>query len=80
MTITIELRCPRCNDNNLARNGKKRNGVQNYLCNACGRQFIRDDQRTYIGTLPCPGFFVLELKGEAVDLVPPPEGFVPSEW
>ena len=53
MTITIELRCPHCNDNNLARNGKKRNGVQNYLCNACGRQFIRDDQRTYIGTLLC---------------------------
>jgi len=53
MTITIELRCPRCNDNNLARNGKKRNGTQNYLCNACGRQFIRDDQRTYIGTLLC---------------------------
>ena len=53
MTITIELRCPRCNDNNLARNGKKRNGVQNYLWNACGRQFIRDDQRTYIGTLLC---------------------------
>ena len=53
MTITIELRCPSCNDNNLARNGKKRNGTQNYLCNACGRQFIRDDQRTYIGTLLC---------------------------
>ncbi|MCL2381796.1 MAG: hypothetical protein FWC64_09440 [Treponema sp.] len=26
------------------------------------------------------GFFVLELKGEAVDLAPPPEGFVPREW
>jgi hypothetical protein len=26
------------------------------------------------------GFFVLELTGESVDLVPPPEGFVPQEW
>jgi len=26
------------------------------------------------------GFFVLELKGEAVDLVQPPEGFAPAEW
>jgi len=26
------------------------------------------------------GFFVLELKGEAVDLVPSPDGFVPGEW
>ena len=26
------------------------------------------------------GFFVLELKGESVDLLPPPDGFVPSEW
>jgi len=26
------------------------------------------------------GFFVLELKGEAVALAPPPEGFAPGEW
>jgi hypothetical protein len=26
------------------------------------------------------GFFVLELAGESVRLVPPPEGFVPREW
>ena len=26
------------------------------------------------------GFFVLELAGEAVDLIPPPEGFEPREW
>ena len=26
------------------------------------------------------GFFVLELKGEAVDLIPPPDGFSPTAW
>ena len=26
------------------------------------------------------GFFVLELKGESVELIPPPEGFSPKEW
>jgi hypothetical protein len=26
------------------------------------------------------GFFVLELTGEAVQLMPPPAGFTPKEW
>ncbi|MDR1636900.1 MAG: hypothetical protein LBR93_06145, partial [Treponema sp.] len=26
------------------------------------------------------GFYVLELTGETVQLVPPPEGFVPQKW
>ena len=26
------------------------------------------------------GFFVLELRGDTVDLIPPPEGFYPMEW
>jgi hypothetical protein len=26
------------------------------------------------------GFFVLELTGESVHLVPPPEGFEPKRW
>ncbi|MDR3161524.1 MAG: hypothetical protein LBU28_07925 [Spirochaetaceae bacterium] len=26
------------------------------------------------------GFFVLELTGEMVELLPPPEGFVPKQW
>jgi len=37
----------------IHRSGKKGNGAQNHLCKACGRQFIRDDQRTYIGASPC---------------------------
>jgi len=58
MIINIELRCPRCDSNNLARNGKKSNGPQNYLCNACKRQFIRDEERTYLGTLGCITGFI----------------------
>jgi len=59
MTINIELRCPCCDSNNLARNGKKSNGTQNYLCNACKRQFIiRDEERTCMGTLGCITGFI----------------------
>jgi len=49
----MELRCPGCDTDNISRNGKKSNGAQNHLCKACGRQFIRDDQRTYIVASPC---------------------------
>ncbi|MCL2380459.1 MAG: restriction endonuclease, SacI family [Treponema sp.] len=42
---------------------------------ACG--VIDPDVRDYAHAC---GFFVLELKGEAVDLVPPPEGFSPRQW
>jgi len=58
MIINIELRCPRCGSNNLARNGKKSNGPQTCLCNACKRQFIRDEERAYIGTLGCITGFI----------------------
>jgi hypothetical protein len=26
------------------------------------------------------GFFVLELTGDTVELIPPPDGFVPRQW
>jgi hypothetical protein len=26
------------------------------------------------------GFYVLELTGESVDLIPPPAGFTPRQW
>jgi IS1 family transposase/transposase-like protein len=51
MTIKIELKCPHCQSPNIVRNGKKRNLIQNYLCKACGKQFINDSERTYCGTL-----------------------------
>jgi IS1 family transposase/transposase-like protein len=53
MLINTELCCPRCHNSNIARNGKKHNGPQNYLCKGCGKQFISDHQRTYKGTLSC---------------------------
>jgi IS1 family transposase/transposase-like protein len=51
MLITIELKCSHCRSPNIVRNGKKRNCTQNYLCKACGKQFISDPERTYHGTL-----------------------------
>jgi IS1 family transposase/transposase-like protein len=53
MRINIELKCPRCNNPNIVRNGKKSNRAQNYLCKACGKQFISGLERTYRGTLSC---------------------------
>jgi transposase-like protein len=51
MTINIELKCPHCNNPDIVRNGKKNNRAQNYLCKACGKQFISGLDRTYQGTL-----------------------------
>jgi IS1 family transposase/transposase-like protein len=51
MKIIIELTCPHCQSPNIVRNGKKSNRTQNYLCKACGKQFISDPERTYHGTL-----------------------------
>ena len=50
MKITIELKCPHCQSPKIVRNGKKSNRTQNYLCKACGTQFISDSERTYNGT------------------------------
>jgi len=51
MLITIEVKCPHCHSPNIVRNGKKNNRTQNYLCKECKKQFIRDSERTYCGTL-----------------------------
>ena len=51
MKTTIELKCPHCHSPNIVGNGKKSNRTQNYLCKACGKQFISDFERTYCGTL-----------------------------
>jgi len=58
MTINIELTCPRCDSDNLARDGKKSNGPQNYLRNACKRRLIRDEERTCLGALGCITGFI----------------------
>jgi len=51
MLINIKLDCPYCHSDTIVRNGKKYNGTQNYLCKACGKQFISDHERTYCGTI-----------------------------
>jgi hypothetical protein len=38
---------------------------------------VDDDTRRYAYE---SGFFVLELTGDTVQLIPPPEGFVPAQW
>ena len=50
MTTTLELNCPRCHSPSIVRNGKKYNGLQNHLCQSCGKQFIPDGQRKYRGS------------------------------
>jgi len=53
MAINIELRCPHCDCGNLVRDDP-----QNYLRNACKRQFIRDEERTCQDTLGCITGFI----------------------
>ena len=52
MLINIALKCPHCHSDIIIRNGKKRNGPQNYLCKICKKQFISDHERTYQGSIP----------------------------
>jgi IS1 family transposase/transposase-like protein len=51
MQINIEFKCPHCHSPKVVRNGKKSNRAQNYLCKACGKQFISDAEKTYRGAL-----------------------------
>ena len=52
MKINIILECPHCHSTSIVRNGKKRNGTQNYRCKDCGKQFISGHERTYRGSIP----------------------------
>ena len=49
MKIEITLYCPKCQSPKIKRNGNKSNKKQNYLCNACGRQFIGNHALSYKG-------------------------------
>ena len=51
MTINIEFNCPHCHHPTIVRKGKKSNGLQNYLCKPCGKQFISDHERMYRGSI-----------------------------
>jgi transposase-like protein len=49
MLVTIEISCPHCHSKSIKKNGKKSNGVQNYRCKECGRQFIKEMDIYYEG-------------------------------
>ena len=51
VTLSTTLYCPHCSSDNIIRYGKKPNGIQNYRCKNCRKQFIRDEERTYRGSL-----------------------------
>jgi len=36
------MNCPRCESNNIVKNGSTHNSKQKYKCNRCGRQFIEN--------------------------------------
>jgi hypothetical protein len=47
------------------------------LVGAMAGGVVDDDTRRYAYE---SGFFVLELTGDTVQLIPPPDGFVPKQW
>jgi chromosome segregation ATPase len=47
------------------------------LVGAMAGGVVDDDTRSYAYE---SGFFVLELTGDTVQLIPPPEGFMPKQW
>jgi len=51
MAINTELRYPCCDCGNLACDGKKSDGLQNYPRDTCKRQLIRDEKRVCLGAL-----------------------------
>lgn len=45
----ITLSCPRCDSNQVVKNGKINNGNQNFKCKACNRQFVQNPIKKVIG-------------------------------
>ncbi len=41
--------CPRCDSNQIVKNGLTHNGNQNNKCTGCDRQFIRNPRKKVIG-------------------------------
>lgn len=39
--------CPRCDSEHIVKNGPRKNGKQNYLCNSCARQFVDNPASHY---------------------------------
>jgi len=42
------MKCPKCNSENIKKNGHTENGKQNHRCNSCGRQFVTDREQKRI--------------------------------
>ncbi len=39
------MNCPKCNSENIKKNGHIHNGKQNHRCKDCGRQFVEDSEK-----------------------------------
>jgi insertion element IS1 protein InsB len=39
------MKCPRCNSEQIVKNGSIHTGKQKYLCKVCGRQFVENPQQ-----------------------------------
>jgi transposase-like protein len=44
------MRCPRCNGEQIVKNGSIHTGKQKYLCKQCGRQFVETRHQQPIST------------------------------
>ena len=42
------LNCPDCNSDCVVKNGHIHNGKQNFICHACGRQFVENPTKKCI--------------------------------
>jgi len=42
------MNCPRCESEQIIKNGSIHNGKQKYMCKVCGRQFVEDPQHRVI--------------------------------
>lgn len=42
------LKCPDCQSEDVVKNGKTHSGKQNYRCNECRRQFVKNPQNKSI--------------------------------
>ena len=48
----ITMKCNQClSEINIVKNGKRKDRKQNYLCKCCNHQFIKDEDRVYLGKI-----------------------------
>ena len=49
MTVEITLKCPKCDSQDIRKNGINKRNKQNYQCKTCQRQFIAQHELVYRG-------------------------------